>query len=242
MRFALSVDDDLSAFYERYRDDPLIGASLRRRPWLRIARRPVAFEALAWAICEQLIESSAALAIERRIVRAFGPRCPRTGLRDVPSAAVLAGCAPARIESFGLAGRRAIALVRVAKEVAAGRIDLERPQHDVAWRGLLAIPTIGRWTVELLAAGGQGRYDVLPAGDLGYLKLLGSWRSGGRPRRARRGGRGAGAVRALRRVAWAGGRARAALAGAADAGAGGGRLTSPSRADDEVARRVRSAA
>ncbi len=181
MRFALSVDDDLSAFYERYRDDPLIGASLRRRPWLRIARRPVAFEALAWAICEQLIQTTAALAIERRIVRAFGPRCPRTGLRDVPSAAVLAGCAPARIESFELAGRRAIALVRVAKEVAAGRIDLERPQHEVAWRSLLAIPTIGRWTVELLAAGGQGRYDVLPAGDLGYLKLLGSWRSGGDP-------------------------------------------------------------
>jgi 3-methyladenine DNA glycosylase/8-oxoguanine DNA glycosylase len=181
MRFALSVDDDLGDFYGRYRDDPLIGASLRQRPWLRIARRPVAFEALAWAICEQLIESSAALAIERRIVRAFGPSCPQTGLCDVPTAAVLARCAPARVESFGLAGRRAIALVRAAKEVAAGRIDLERPEHEVAWRGLLAIPTIGRWTVELLAAGGQGRYDVLPAGDLGYLKLLGSWRSGGNP-------------------------------------------------------------
>ena len=241
MRFALSVDDDLSAFYERYRDDPLIGASLRRRPWLRIARRPVAFEALAWAICEQLIESSAALAIERRIVRAFGPRCPRTGLRDVPSAAVLAGCAPARIESFGLAGRRAIALVRVAKEVAAGRIDLERPQHDVAWRGLLAIPTIGRWTVELLAAGGRAattcsRRATSATSSCSVVAL------GRRSRRARRGGRGAGAVGALRRVAWVGGRARAALAGAADAGAGGGRLTSPSRADDEVARRVRSAA
>ncbi len=181
MRFALSVDDDLAPFYERYRDDPLIGAALRERPWLRLARRPVAFEALAWAICEQLIESSAALAIERRIVRTFGVRCPDSGLRDVPSAAVLARCAPARIESFELAGRRAIALVRVAREVAAGRIDLERPEHEVAWRRLLAIPTIGRWTVELLAQGGQGRYDVLPAGDLGYLKLLGRWRSGGNP-------------------------------------------------------------
>ncbi len=33
----------------------------------------------------------------------------------------------------------------------------------------------------MLAAHGQGRYDVLPAGDLGYLKLLGRWRSGGDP-------------------------------------------------------------
>ncbi len=181
MRFALAVDDDLADFYERFRDDPLIGPSVRRRPWLRISRRPVAFEALAWAVCEQLIDSPRAAAIERRIVRALGPRCAVSGLRDVPSAAVVGACAPARLESFDLAARRAVALVRVAREVGAGRIDLDGPDHEHAWRRLLAVPTIGRWTVEMLAAHGQGRYDVLPAGDLGYLKLLGRWRSGGDP-------------------------------------------------------------
>ncbi len=181
MRFALAVDDDLGAFYERFRDDPLIGASVRRKPWLRISRRPVAFEALAWAVCEQLIDSPRAAAIERRIVCRLGPRCEQTGLRDVPSAAVVGACAPARLESFDLSARRSIALVRVAREVAAGRIDLDGPVHEHAWRRLLAVPTIGRWTVEMVAAHGQGRYDVLPAGDLNYLKLLGRWRSGGDP-------------------------------------------------------------
>jgi len=181
MRFALSVDDDLGEFYELYRDDPLIGASVRRRPWLRNARRPVAFEALAWAICEQLIEGGRAAAIERRIVFGLGPCCAESGLRDLPSPAVLAACPPARLESFDLTQRRAIALVRAARAVAAGRIDLEGPHHERAWQRLLAIPTIGRWTVEFLAVHGQGRYDVLPAGDLGYLKLLGRWRSGGDP-------------------------------------------------------------
>jgi 3-methyladenine DNA glycosylase/8-oxoguanine DNA glycosylase len=181
MRFALGVDDDLREFYDRYRDDPLIGASVRRAPWLRLSRRPVAFEALAWAVCEQLIQVSEANAIQRRIVRALGARCDATGLLDVPTAATLAGCAPARLESFGLAGRRAIALARVAREVAAGRIELEGTDHEPAWRRLLAIPTIGRWTVEMLALHGQGRYDVVPAGDLGYLKLLGGARSGGNP-------------------------------------------------------------
>lgn len=181
MRFALGVDDDLRPFYERYRDDPLIGASLRRTPWLRITRRPVAFEALAWAVCEQLIETRRAHAIEARIVRALGPRDAASGLRDVPSAAAVAACAPAQLESFDLAARRAIALMRVAREVAAGRIDLDGPDHERAWRRLLAIPTIGRWTVELLAAQGQGRHDVVPAGDLNYLKLVGRWQSGGDP-------------------------------------------------------------
>ena len=181
MRFALGVDDDLRPFWARYRDDPLIGPSLRRAPWLRVARRPVAFEALAWAICEQLIQTSQANQIEARIVRALGPRCAQTGLRDVPAAAALAACSPARLESFELAGRRAIALVRVAREVAAGRIDLDGPGHEHAWRRLLAIPAIGRWTVEMLALHGQGHYDVIPAGDLGFLKLLGHARSGGDP-------------------------------------------------------------
>jgi 3-methyladenine DNA glycosylase/8-oxoguanine DNA glycosylase len=181
MRFALGVDDDLRAFYDHYRDDPLIGPSVRRAPWLRIRRRPVAFEALAWAVCEQLIDSPRAAAIESRIVRALGPRDAASGLRDVPSAATLGGCSPALLESFDLAGRRAIALVRAAREVAAGRIDLDGPEHERAWRRLLAIPTIGRWTVELLAQQGQGRYDVIPAGDLNYLRLVGSWQSGGDP-------------------------------------------------------------
>jgi 3-methyladenine DNA glycosylase/8-oxoguanine DNA glycosylase len=33
----------------------------------------------------------------------------------------------------------------------------------------------------MLAALGEGRYDVLPAGDLNDLKLVGRWRSGGDP-------------------------------------------------------------
>lgn len=181
MRFALGVDDDLRPFWDLYRDDPLVGPSLRRRPWLRVSRRPVAFEALAWAICEQLVQTEQAFRIERRIVRALGSRCEQTGLRDVPTPAAVAGCSAARLESFELAGRRAIALLRGAREVAQGRIDLEGPDHERGWRRLLAIPNIGRWTVEMLALHGQGRYDVVPAGDLGFLKLLGSARSGGDP-------------------------------------------------------------
>ncbi|MFZ1155538.1 MAG: hypothetical protein WAN93_11595, partial [Solirubrobacteraceae bacterium] len=117
MRFALGVDDDLGAFYRELADDPLIGRSVRRRPWLRVRRRPEPFEALAWAICEQLIEYERAALIQRRIVAVLGPRCPYgSGLRDVPSAGTLAGVAPARLESFDLVGSRARLLVRVARE------------------------------------------------------------------------------------------------------------------------------
>jgi DNA-3-methyladenine glycosylase II len=183
MRFALGVDDDLGGLYRRFARDPLIGRSLRARPWLRVRRRPEPFEALAWAICEQLIEFERAAAIQRRIVCALGPRCPHgSALCDVPTAAVLAGVAPARLQSFDLGGSRARTLVRVAREVAAGRIDLRGEPHEQAWRRLRTIPGIGAWTVEMLALCGQGRNDQLPAGDLGLLKLVGRHLSGGDPR------------------------------------------------------------
>ena len=37
----------------------------------------------------------------------------------------------------------------------------------------MAIPGIGPWTIEMLAVMGQGRHDQVPAGDLGYIKIVG---------------------------------------------------------------------
>jgi 3-methyladenine DNA glycosylase/8-oxoguanine DNA glycosylase len=184
MRFALGVDEDLTVFHRRFAKDPLIGASVRRRPWLRVHRRPEPFEALAWAVCEQLIEFERAAAIERRLVRSLGRRwTDRDGvvLRDAPTPAKLAGVAPALLESFDLAGSRALTLVRAAREVASGRVDLAACEHEHGWRRLRAIPGIGPWTIEMLALYGQGRHDQLPAGDVGLMKLVGRHRSGGDP-------------------------------------------------------------
>jgi len=139
MRFALGVDDDLSEFHERFRSDPMIGQSVRARPWLRITRRADPFEALAWAITEQLIDFPRAVAIQRRIVARLGRRCPQTGLRDLPPAERLAGTAPALLQSFDLSAGRAIALRRAAREVATGRADLRSPDHERAWRRIESV-------------------------------------------------------------------------------------------------------
>jgi 3-methyladenine DNA glycosylase/8-oxoguanine DNA glycosylase len=144
---------------------------IHRLPWLRPWRRPEPFEALAWAITEQLIESGRAAAVQRRLVHRYGRPSPCRTLRDAPSAAALADRAPAELEACGLSGGRAVALVRAAREVARGHVDLSAP--EAGWPRLCAIRGIGAWTVECLALYGQGRDEVLPAGDLAYLKLVG---------------------------------------------------------------------
>jgi 3-methyladenine DNA glycosylase/8-oxoguanine DNA glycosylase len=178
MRFALGIDQDVEPFYERFRFDPLIGASVRANPGLRVAGKPDPFEALAWAICEQLIEFERAAAIQRRLVFRFGRECAWARMRDVPTAATLAAQAPALLQSMDLSAGRAVSLVRAAREVASGRVDLYDPDHERGWRRLLAIRGIGSWTVQMLALNGQGRLDQLPAGDLAYIKLVGRLRSG----------------------------------------------------------------
>jgi 3-methyladenine DNA glycosylase/8-oxoguanine DNA glycosylase len=181
MRLALGIDQDIEPFYDRFRFDPLIGRSVRSDPGLRVGGKPEPFEALAWAICEQLIEFSRAAAIERRLIARLGRRCPWSEMRDAPAASVLAAQAPAMLESLDLSAGRSIALVRAAREVAGGRVDLFDSDHERGWRRLRAIRGIGSWTIQMLALTGQGRLDQLPCGDVGYLKLVGRLRSGGDP-------------------------------------------------------------
>jgi 3-methyladenine DNA glycosylase/8-oxoguanine DNA glycosylase len=177
MRFALGVDEDLTEFARTFRGDPLIGAAIHHRPWHRPKRRPWPWEALAWAVTEQLIEAVRAGAIQRRIVRRWGDRLEPCAawsgpgaLRDVPSAELMAGRAPAELASMDLAPKRAIAMVKVAREVASGRVDLFSSEAD---RRLLRISEIGPWTLQILGLAGRGDPDSLPAGDLAYVKLVG---------------------------------------------------------------------
>jgi 3-methyladenine DNA glycosylase/8-oxoguanine DNA glycosylase len=181
MRFALSVDVDLSEFYDAFRCDPLVGPAVRRRPWLRPRRRPWPWEALAWAVTEQLIQASRAAEIQRRIVRRWGSKLEPDSadaaawrgpgpLRDVPSAAVIAGRAPAELASMDLAPARSLALVKCAREVARGRADLADAESN---RRLERISEIGPWTLQCVGLFGRGEPDSLPAGDLAYVKLVG---------------------------------------------------------------------
>ncbi len=106
--------------------------------------------------------------------RATQPRSRRGNRADVlrapPGPELIARRAPAEITAMDLAPSRALSMVRVAREVAAGRADLSRPESD---RRLLTIPGIGPWTVALVGLAGRGDPDALPAGDLAYIKLIG---------------------------------------------------------------------
>ena len=173
MRFALGVDDDYRELYDAFRSDRLLGGAIRRKRWHRPRRRPWAWEALAWSITKQLIESSRAAEIQRRMVLRWGARhegVDGATLRDVPTPESIADRAPAELAALDLAPARALALIRAAREVCAARVDPADPDGD---RRLLGIREIGPWTIQCLGLYGRGEPDSLPAGDLAYVKLVG---------------------------------------------------------------------
>ncbi len=184
-RQALGCDVDLRPFVAAHRLDPVIGPSVRTRPWLQPARRMSVFESVLTAITEQLIAYEDAVTIQRRIFARHGrslaplrPSHPR--LREAPDATTVAArLIPAHFEACGLAPSRAACLHRVAREIASGRIDVAVGADTDRLLGRLErIPGIGSWTLALVATQALGRFDRAPSGDLNLLKALGRIRTG----------------------------------------------------------------
>jgi len=189
-RFSLGIDEDMTPFRDAFIRDPLLGPAIRDRIHSRSSRRADPWEALAWAVTEQLIEYRRAAAIQRRMIRRWGLKvemAPLDGastadrtnrskagdsyLTTAPSPQTIAALSPAELQSCDLSAKRALALIRCAKEVSRGRVDLRNPEDD---RRLLAIPEVGPWTLACLALRGRGESDALLAGDLGHIKLVGA--------------------------------------------------------------------
>jgi 3-methyladenine DNA glycosylase/8-oxoguanine DNA glycosylase len=179
MRFVLALDDDLAPFHARFRADPLLGRFIRANPRLRVLRKPTPFEALANAICEQLIDTQAAGDIVWALTRALGARHPK-GPWIAPPPHALDN--QAKLEQAGLAPARARTLARAARAVARGEIDPGAPPSTKDRARLAAIPGIGEWTLAHLDLFGRGVYDVPLERDVGmrnaYARVAGR-RTGG---------------------------------------------------------------
>jgi 3-methyladenine DNA glycosylase/8-oxoguanine DNA glycosylase len=167
VRFALALDDDHTPFLRRFADDPLLGRPIRFLRGMRPPRVATVTHALLRAVCGQLVTSSEARAIERRIVRAS---CEEAwGLHAPPMPSALGRLAPAELQRLGLSARKATTLVRLCRT-----LDLER-----LWRlETAAVATrlerergLGPWSVGVVCLEGLGRYERGLVGDLGLIKL-----------------------------------------------------------------------
>ena len=164
MRFALAVDDDLSDVLRALPRRPAhraVGAApavaAHRAPAGRLRGARVG----GLRAAHRLAARSRDPAADR--LRALGPRCAaeRPARRPVGGRPRRAARPRAWSPSTSPAGGRSRSCASRARS-PRGASTSTAPITSTRWRRLLAVPTIGRWTVEMLAAHGQGRYDVAP--------------------------------------------------------------------------------
>jgi 3-methyladenine DNA glycosylase/8-oxoguanine DNA glycosylase len=169
IRFELALDDDHSAFIERFREDPLLGPSLRVLRGLRPIRLATVAHALLRALCGQLITAREARSIEARVIRSISPRDAASGLYAPPTQEQLAALSPAELCRLGLAPKRAATLVRLCRTLDLERLR-ELPSDAVVAR-LARERTVGPWSIGVVFLEGLGRYDHGLVADLWLVKL-----------------------------------------------------------------------
>lgn len=136
------------------------------------------FETAVRAILGQQVSVKAACTLAQRLVARFGAPIdtPFHELtRLFPSAAALAEADAAAIGTLGIVRQRVGAIQALAREVAAGRIELHRAAPlDETLAALRALPGIGEWTVQLIAMRVLAWPDAWPAADIGLCQALGT--------------------------------------------------------------------
>lgn len=170
--FDLDADPTfISQFFSR---DPLLATSVERFPGLRVPGGWDNFEVAVRTIIGQQVSIPAANTIMSRLVQHCGEILDSPYSSDIthhfPSPHDLAG---ADLSGLGLPGKRIETIKTLASEVARGNIDLEAfGQVDEIKKQLLAIPGIGRWTVEYLGMRAFGEPDAFPGTDLALKREL----------------------------------------------------------------------
>lgn len=173
LRHALDLDADPSLI------DPAL-ASLPRPapPGLRLPGSIDGFETAVRIILGQQVTVAAARTLARRLVAELGQPVdtPFDGLdRLFPTATDIAAADPERIGKLGIVRQRVAALQALAREVAAGRIELQpNTALTPTLEALRALPGIGEWTLQLIAMRVLAWPDAFPATDIGVLNALGT--------------------------------------------------------------------
>ena len=163
VRRILALDEDLGAFYELAARDPELA-------WVtsgagRMMRSPTVFEDVVKTVCTTNCAWSATVRMTDALVGQLGAPAA-DGRRAFPSPAAMAEAGPSFYRDVARAGYRGAYLLRLAREVADGELDLEGlrdpelEDSDVEKR-LLDLPGVGPYAAAHVMLTSLGRYGRL---------------------------------------------------------------------------------
>ena len=158
-------------------EDPILSQAVTRNPGLRVPGAFDGFELAVRAILGQQVSVSSARTLAGRFTEVLGDEIttPHRELsRLSPTPERIAGALPRQLVSIGILESRARSIIRLAEEVADGRLALDagaEPNETI--ERLTALPGIGAWTAQYIAMRALRWPDAFPSGDIAVRKKLG---------------------------------------------------------------------
>lgn len=170
----LGLRIDPAEFSAFAKNDALLGKLVASQPGLRIVQSATVFEALTWAIIGQQINLPFAISLRRTFILQAG-RQHSSGLWCYPEAQDVATLTTEDLTSRKFSTAKAETLLRFAKLVASGELDLapsaSNPIVTIS-ANLLAVKGIGPWTVNYGLLRGYGYADCSLHGDVAIRAAL----------------------------------------------------------------------
>lgn len=171
-RALLDADADPQAIRETLGRDPLLAASVARRPGLRLPGAWDPFELGVRAVIGQQVTVAAARTLAARLLERCDtaleqPPAPDLTRRFPAPAELLA----ANLDGIGMPASRVAALRAFALAVERAAVDFSAPTQALV-AALQDVPGIGAWTAQYIAMRALRDPDALPAGDIVLRKML----------------------------------------------------------------------
>ncbi|TML45647.1 MAG: DNA-3-methyladenine glycosylase 2 family protein [Actinobacteria bacterium] len=168
---------ELEPFYEWAQGVEVLRELVPRLAGFRPPLAPDPYETLVSAITAQQVSLFAAFAIRNRMVERFGVRGVHA--YEFPTRERMAQASEEELTELGFSRRKAEYVLGVAR----AELDLEAlhnlSDHDVKVT-LTGLRGLGEWTADWFLARHLARPRAWPAGDLGLVKAMSAFFSGGR--------------------------------------------------------------
>lgn len=177
LRIQFDLDARPDVIARQFAEDPVLAASVKRRPGLRLPGAFDPFETCLRAILGQQVSVRGATTLAGRMAARFGepvetPYSELCYLSPTPDS--LAEAEVDAIAGIGMPGKRAETIRYLADAVARGKIRLQTGIEPTPLiERLQQIPGIGPWTSQYIAMRALHWPDAFPAGDLGLAKASG---------------------------------------------------------------------
>ncbi|MBE2268000.1 MAG: DNA-3-methyladenine glycosylase 2 family protein [Anaerolinea sp.] len=170
-RRIVNADSDLTPFYAYAKNNPALGTLIEPLYGLHTFQADTLFEAVALTVIEQQITLKMAQTSERWLLAWANESIHYDGVTyyTFPDPLMLAACSVDDLIPMKITGIRIRVILDIAKQIAAGALDLEALRDQpraVVYPALMSLRGIGHWTAAWAITRALGDYMLVGRADV----------------------------------------------------------------------------